>query len=568
VHDASIAVLKFGGSVLRDRAALGDAAREVARVIARGERVIAVVSALRGRTEELLAECRAEREPLSANAIALRVGQGERECAASLVVALKELGIDATALDPASMQLVACGDPLDADLVSVSLPHVHAALARHSAVVVPGFVAIDDRGNAVLLGRGGSDLTAMFLAQRLSARCRLVKDVDGLHDADPAALRDASQRRRATYAEVAQRGGQLVQSKALAFARANGFAFEIGALFRDTPTIVGADAAVAHRTKARIAVIGSRGMVGAELRLVLAQRGHGEPLGFANASDCEGAALDVAFLAVSAEAALALAPKLLANGVRVVDCSSAFRERSDVPLVVPEVNARDLASASNAGLVASPNCSATMLVLALAPLHAAFGIEHVSVATYQAVSGAGRAAVEALESETKAQLSGVEPVASAFPQPCAFNVFPHESALDDESLCNEEEQKLVAESRRILGQPSLPIDASCARVPVRRAHCQAVVVTLSRHASLVDVRAALQRARGVSLLPDAGPDAASARHATSRDELLVSRIRWAQSELDKPEGERRRVALWLACDQLRKGAALNAVQLAEAAGWI
>jgi len=242
VHDASIAVLKFGGSVLRDRAALGDAAREVARAIARGERVIAVVSALRGRTDELLAECRAEREPLSGNAIALRVGQGECECAAALVVALKEHGIDAMALDPASMELVACGDPLDADLCSVSLPRVHAALARHGAVVVPGFVAIDDRGNAVLLGRGGSDLTALFLAQRLAARCRLVKDVDGLHDADPAALHGASRQLRASYAEVAQRGGRLVQDKALAFARAHGFAFEIGAIGSDTPTIVAAHA--------------------------------------------------------------------------------------------------------------------------------------------------------------------------------------------------------------------------------------------------------------------------------------------------------------------------------------
>lgn len=324
----------------------------------------------------------------------------------------------------------------------------------------------------------------------------------------------------------------------------------------------------ARMAEARIAVVGARGMVGAELRLVLLQRGHGEPLAFANASDCDGAEFSVAFLAVSAEAALALAPRLLAQGVRVVDCSSAFRERADVPLVVSEVNARDLTAASSARLVASPNCSATMLVLALSPLQAAFGIEHVSVATYQAVSGAGRAAVEALEAETRAQVDGMQPQASAFPQPCAFNVFPHESAIDEQSLCNEEEQKLVAESRRILGMPELPIDATCARVPVRRAHCQAVVVTLSSRASLEQVRAALQRAQGVSLQPDAGPDAASARNATARDDLLISRIRWAQSDLDKPEQDRRRVALWLACDQLRKGAALNAVQLAEAAGWI
>ena len=202
------------------------------------------------------------------------------------------------------------------------------------------------------------------------------------------------------------------------------------------------------------------------------------------------------------------------------------------------------------------------------PLRAAFGLSHVFVATYQAVSGAGRAAVEELESETRRVLDGQSPSPRVFPQSCAFNVFPHESPIDAETSCNEEEQKLVAESRRMWGMPDLAIDASCARVPVRRAHCQAVTVTIARPATLVEIRAALAHAAGVELLPDDGAHVASAQVATGRDAVFVSRVRWAQSELDKPEPHRRRVSLWIACDQLRKGAATNAVQVAQQLGWL
>ncbi len=318
----------------------------------------------------------------------------------------------------------------------------------------------------------------------------------------------------------------------------------------------------------RIVVVGSRGMVGATLHEVLAERGVRSVVGCSLPQDYAPAAGDVAFFAVSAEASCALAEAALARGARVVDCSSAFRDDPSIPLVVPEVNARELRREPLPRLVASPNCSATMLVTGLEPLRAAFGLVHVSVATYQAVSGAGRAAVEELESETRRSLDGEPPSPRVFPQSCAFNVFPHESPIDVATSCNEEEQKLVSESRRMWAMPGLEIDATCARVPVRRAHCQAVTATLERSTTIDAVRAALARGAGIELLPDDGARVASARTATGRDLVQVARVRWAQSELDKPEPLRRRVSLWLACDQLRKGAATNAVQIAQLLGWI
>lgn len=318
----------------------------------------------------------------------------------------------------------------------------------------------------------------------------------------------------------------------------------------------------------RVVVVGARGMVGATLLEVLAERGVRNALALDKAGDYAPQRDDVVFLAVAAEASRELAGPALAAGARVVDCSSAFRDDPSVPLVVPEVNAQALRRDPSPRLVASPNCSATMLVTGLEPLRAAFGLSHVFVATYQAVSGAGRAAVEELESETRRALDGEPSSPRVFPQSCAFNVFPHESPIDAATSCNEEEQKLVAESRRMWAMPDLEIDVTCARVPVRRAHCQAVTATLERSTTIDAVRAALARCRGVELLPDDGARVASARTASGRDLVQVARVRWAQSELDKPEPLRRRVSLWLACDQLRKGAATNAVQLAQELGWI
>ncbi len=335
-------------------------------------------------------------------------------------------------------------------------------------------------------------------------------------------------------------------------------------------------------SRTRIVVAGATGLVGEELLCVLAERGHADrellplaPGGARRNVTFAGRSLpcveptaatftegDLVFLAVDAVTAVDLARRALDAGACVVDNSSAFRADPEVPLVLPEVNGDELHREPAPRLLANPNCSTAMLLVALEPLRAAFGIARVEVATYQAVSGAGRALVDELEQSTAAALAGRAHEPRALPFAAAFNVWPHESEVAEDTLANGEEQKIVAETRRIWRAPQLPIDASCARVPTRRAHCQAVTVTLASSTTLDDVRARLAAAPGVHL------HAATALGATGGDDVLVDRIRWATSELDRAPHERRRLCLWLACDQLRKGAALNAVQLAESAGWL
>lgn len=233
-----VQVLKFGGSVLHGRASLPSVAAEIERFVARGLGIVAVVSALRGRTDLLLAECAVAEPPLSPLATAARVASGERECAALLAEELSRRGARVEVQDPAALELRAVGDPLDAEPSGLSVPRLRAALLRSRVVVVPGFVAVDAAGRTVLLGRGGSDLSALVLARALGAPCRLVKDVDGLHDRDPANGR-AQPVRHAAFDDVRVHGGRLVQPKALAYAMQHGLAFEIAAIGSDAPTAVG-----------------------------------------------------------------------------------------------------------------------------------------------------------------------------------------------------------------------------------------------------------------------------------------------------------------------------------------
>lgn len=238
---ARVIVLKFGGSVLRDAASLPAVGAEIRRHRAHGLQVVAVVSAMAGRTDVLLGECRAA--GLDAPfAIAARVALGERECAALLAVELARGVVPARepmVADPAALQLRAVGPALDADPVDVAGGQLRALLQQHGVVVVPGFVAIDASGRTVLLGRGGSDLSALFLAQRLGARCRLIKDVGRLFDADPASAAAARPLARASYDELLAFGGRLVQPKAVAFARAHRMSFELAGLGADAATVVG-----------------------------------------------------------------------------------------------------------------------------------------------------------------------------------------------------------------------------------------------------------------------------------------------------------------------------------------
>jgi len=226
-----VIVLKFGGSVLRDEAAVRVAAGEAARFVADGWRVVAVVSALEGTTDRLLAQSRGYGEHTHAPSAALLLATGELTSAALLGLALAQRGLGVETLDAASIGLRTTDDPLDASPVSLDEATVLGALARASVVVVPGFVGRDATGRTTLLGRGGSDLTALFLADRLGAACRLVKDVDGLYEWDPAAPGPRPRRYSTLPWEQALRlDGTIVQHKAVRWAQERGLTFEVSCI--------------------------------------------------------------------------------------------------------------------------------------------------------------------------------------------------------------------------------------------------------------------------------------------------------------------------------------------------
>jgi aspartate-semialdehyde dehydrogenase len=252
----------------------------------------------------------------------------------------------------------------------------------------------------------------------------------------------------------------------------------------------------------------------------------------------------------------------------VIDNSSAFRLDPSVPLVVPEVNPGDLGGVRRGpGIIANPNCSTIIMLLAVNPLREAFGVDRVAACTYQAVSGAGAAAMDELASQARAVLDGGRPEPRVFHEPCAFNVFSHNSAVHPETGRNVEEQKMIDESRKMWGDAAVRITATCVRVPVMRTHAEALNVTLKRPANEREVRAALAAAPGVEVMDDRAANRfPTSIKASGRDEVLVGRIRIDETQpVETVRGERAAVGweLFVAGDQLRKGAALNAVQIAE-----
>lgn len=235
-----IVVLKFGGSVLTDAEALVCVVSEIERWLAQGWRVVGVVSALGGRTDALVASCDASALPIGAHTKAGVLALGERESSAMLALRLEEAGIQSAALTPGGVRMRAEGDPLDATPTGVDVHALLRALERR-VVVFPGFVALDGEGRTVTLGRGGSDLTALFLADALGARvCRLVKDVDALYERDPTSPGPTPRRyARATYADALATDGSIVQYKAVRFARERDVVFELGSLASTSPTRIG-----------------------------------------------------------------------------------------------------------------------------------------------------------------------------------------------------------------------------------------------------------------------------------------------------------------------------------------
>ena len=255
------------------------------------------------------------------------------------------------------------------------------------------------------------------------------------------------------------------------------------------------------------------------------------------------------------------------EGALVVDNSSAFRMSPDSPLVVPEINGERVGPyrGFKPGIIANPNCSTIILLVAMEPLRRAFGVERMVVSTYQAASGAGAAAMKELEDQTRDVLAGREGVPRIFHEVYAFNLFSHNSKVDSATGRNVEEQKLIDETRKIWGDPSVKVSATCVRVPVMRAHAESVNVTLGRAASESEVRAALGGAAGVRVVDDRENNRfPTPLKASGEDDILVGRIR--PDDTQACEGGRYvGWNLFIAGDQLRKGAALNAVQIAELA---
>jgi aspartate-semialdehyde dehydrogenase len=264
--------------------------------------------------------------------------------------------------------------------------------------------------------------------------------------------------------------------------------------------------------------------------------------------------VDLVLASAGGSTSKAWAAKAVAAGAVVIDNSSAFRMNTEVPLVVPEVNPE--AAASHQGIIANPNCTTILMAVAIWPLHQVQPIQRIMAATYQSASGAGARAMEEVKTQTQAILQGEPPQAEVFPYPLAFNLFPHNSPLNQQGYC-EEEMKMVNETRKIFGAPDLRITATCIRVPVLRAHSEAVNLEFAAPFSADQAREILSQAPGVKLVEDWQANYFPMPiEASGRDEVLVGRIR---QDISHPCG----LELWLSGDQIRKGAALNAVQIAE-----
>ncbi|MBI4717749.1 MAG: aspartate-semialdehyde dehydrogenase [Planctomycetes bacterium] len=266
--------------------------------------------------------------------------------------------------------------------------------------------------------------------------------------------------------------------------------------------------------------------------------------------------VDYAIFSAGGERSRHFAPLAVRAGAVVIDNSSCFRMQDDVPLVIPEINGADLQH--HRGIIAVPNCTAIVMAMAVWPLHCVNRVRRLVVSTYQATSGAGAAAMEELRTQTAEVLAGRPARPSVFPHPIAFNLFSHNTAVGPDGY-NQEERKVIEETRKIFHAPDLAITATCIRVPVLRAHSESVNLTFERRITPEEVREILGRAPGVTLVDDREANRfPMPLEASGRDECLVGRIR---QDVSQPDG--RGIDLFVAGDQLRKGAALNAIQILE-----
>ena len=267
--------------------------------------------------------------------------------------------------------------------------------------------------------------------------------------------------------------------------------------------------------------------------------------------------VDIAFFSAGGSISKKYAPIAARAGAVVVDNSSAFRMDPKVPLVIPEINPE--AIAGHDGIIANPNCSTIIAIVPLWPIHKKNRIKRLIAATYQAASGAGAAAMEELRESTRAHLEDREYANTVLPHPYAFNLFSHNSKVDPATGYNEEETKMVQETKKIFGDADIRISATCVRVPVLRAHSEALTIECERPITPAEVREILAAARGVKVIDDPVKNYfPMPKDASGQGDVLVGRIRQDTSD---PSGKS--IAMFVAGDQLLKGAALNAVQIAE-----
>src|SRR5437773_6074225 len=273
-------------------------------------------------------------------------------------------------------------------------------------------------------------------------------------------------------------------------------------------------------------------------------------------SDSAFKGIDVALFAASGDIALMYGPVAAESGALVIDNSSAWRMKENVPLVVPEVNGDDIRD--NEGIIANPNCCAIPLTVALNPLKKTAGLERVLVSTYQSASGAGRALVDELEEQTKAIADGKEPPVAAYPYQLAYNVVPGGWRLEADGY-NAEEVKIVNETRKILHEPELRITATCVRVPVPIGHGESVFIETTEKITADDASRVIGNAPSIVVQDDPHAKLYPTPHdVAGKDEVYIGRIR-------EDASTRHGLLLWIVSDNLRKGAALNAVQIAEQA---
>lgn len=331
-------------------------------------------------------------------------------------------------------------------------------------------------------------------------------------------------------------------------------------------------------TKAyKVAIVGATGVVGREMINVLEERAFpvselvplasprsaGEKISFQDKQYTVGIAcgdafegVDIALFSAGGAASLELAPIAAEHGAVVIDNSSAWRMHADVPLVVPEVNPEAVADFRTKRIIANPNCSTIQMVVALKPLHDLAGLNRVIVSTYQAVSGAGKAAMDELSSQVSKLFNGQAAEPEIFPHPIAFNCLPHIDVFQDDGY-TKEEHKMVQETRKILNLPDLGVCATCVRVPVFNGHAESVVAEFDKKISVEQARATLREGRGLFVQDDVANNLYPTQiEISGSDATCVGRLREDPSAPNS-------LAFWCVADNLRKGAATNAVQIAE-----